>query len=77
MSDDILFTAYVRGWKAAAAGIEEPYGEAVFTPMSKEETRRAVAAMNAVVPNASERLHAQWARHWAQILRDTAETFEP
>jgi len=60
---------YTDGWLDAAGTIEEPYPPEVFTPMTSEETKRAVAAMNAAVPHASERMHAAWARHWAEILR--------
>lgn len=57
------------GWLGAAAALEEPYPEEVFTAMTQDEVRLAVAAMNAAVPYASERMHAAWARHWAEVLR--------
>ncbi len=60
---------YVQGWLDAADTLEEPYPESVFTPMTPEEVNAAVVAMNEAVPHASDRLHAAWARHWADVLR--------
>jgi hypothetical protein len=62
----------IDGWLAAAAELEAPYPEFIFTPMSPDENKQAVAAMNAAVPHASERMHAAWARHWARVLREVA-----
>lgn len=61
-----------EGWMQAAAALEEPYPEDVFTPLTDEQVREIVAAMNEAVPFASERMHASWARHWARSLRDIA-----
>lgn len=58
-----------RGYLLAAHDLAEPYPESVFTPLSADEVRDAVAAMNGAVPHASERMHAGWARHWADVLR--------
>jgi hypothetical protein len=69
-------TEFRDGWLSAADEIERPYMEEVFTPMSEEEVKAAVAAMNAVVPYASERMHAAWARHWADVLRRTVERMD-
>jgi len=60
------------GWLAAADTLSEPYPEDIFTPLSDEETRAAVAAMDGAVRHASERMHAAWARHWAEVLRKEA-----
>ena len=65
------------GVHLAAAWLEEPYPEDVFTPMTDEEVRTAVKAMNDAVPFASERLHASWARHWAGVLREQAKELKP
>jgi hypothetical protein len=61
-----------RGYLQAADDIAEPYPPEVFTPMTDDEIKVAVAAMNEAVPHASERMHAAWARHWADVLRRTA-----
>jgi hypothetical protein len=52
-----------------AAFLERPYSPDVFTPLSDEEVAEAVAAMGKVVRNASDRLHASSARHWAGWIR--------
>lgn len=67
-----VLDAYERGFRdgiaTSAEKVAEPYPEEVFTPMSKDEVKAAVAAMNEVVPHASERMHAAWARHIAKWL---------
>lgn len=60
------------GYLLAAHDLAEPYPPEVFTPMTDDEIRAAVAAMNAAVPHASERMHAAWARHWSDVLRNKA-----
>lgn len=65
------------GVHLAAAWLEEPYPEDVFTPMTTAEVLDAVKAMNEVVPHASERMHAAWARHWAGVLREQARELKP
>lgn len=60
------------GYLLAAHDLAEPYPPEVFTPMTDEEIRAAVAAMNEAVPHASERMHAAWARHWSDVLRNKA-----
>lgn len=69
--------AYHQGFLAAADKLEEPYPADVFTPMSADEVSAAVKAMNEAVPHASERMHAGWARHWADVLRLYAREIEP
>lgn len=61
--------AYVLGFKDAAEKLAEPYPEGIFMPLTDSELKAAVAAMNEAVPHASERMHAAWARHWADVLR--------
>ena len=41
----------------------DAYPVDIFTPISSAETKTAVAAANAAVRYASERLHGSWARH--------------
>lgn len=41
----------------------DTYPTEFFSPMSDDEVKRAVAAAGAEVSNASDRLHASWARH--------------
>ena len=41
----------------------DAYPVDIFTPISKDETKTAVAAANAAIRCASERLHGSWARH--------------
>jgi hypothetical protein len=65
------------GVHLAAAWLEEPYPAEVFTPMTDEEIKAAVAAMNEAVPHASERMHAAWSRHWAGVLRKQAKELKP
>jgi hypothetical protein len=60
------------GYLLAAHDLAEPYPAEVFTPMTDDEIRAAVAAMNEAVPHASERMHAAWARHWSDVLRHKA-----
>ena len=61
--------AYNRGWLAAALAVEAPYPAHIFRPLTDEEVDEVVKVMNATVPNASERMHASWARHLADVLR--------
>lgn len=61
-----------QGFMLAAQRIEEPYPETVFTPFKPDERERALEALHALGFHASERLHAEWARHWARVLRDVA-----
>jgi len=61
--------AYNRGWLAAATAVEAPYPAHIFTPLEDEEIEVVVKAMNEALPNASERMHAHWARHLADVLR--------
>lgn len=71
--------AYTReeAFNLAADKLAEPYPESVFTPLSDEEIKAAVTAMNEAVPNASDRMHAGWARHWADVLRLYGREFTP
>jgi len=62
-------TEYREGWLDAAEAVSSPYPESVFTPLEPAEVASIVAAMNTVVPNGSERMHAAWARHWGDVLR--------
>lgn len=59
---------YARGYLAAANEIAEPYPPDIpmFAPLTNEEIETAVATMGGDI---SGRLHAQWARHWADVLR--------
>ena len=66
-----------EGFVLAAETLERPYPADVFTPLSDAETKAAVAAMNEAVPHASERMHAAWARHWADVLREYASEVDP
>lgn len=53
--------------------IEAPYPPEVFKPLTNEEITRAVQAMIDVMgPSISDRLHAQWARHIAAMVRKRA-----
>jgi len=47
--------------------IVEPYPEQVFTPLSPEERATALNALHALGFHASERLHAEWARHLVKV----------
>lgn len=76
-ADAVVDAGALSGWLAAAGELEAPYPEEVFTAMSDEEVERAVAAMNAAVPYASERMHAGWARHWAKCLRESEYSARP
>jgi len=67
MADD-----FREGWLAAAEYLEQPYPADVFTPLSAEQKAVAVNALHALGFYASERLHAEWARHWAEGLRVNA-----
>ena len=67
---------FERGWRAAAEALREPYPPEVFPPLSPDEVHSIVSAMNAHFPYASERMHAMWARHWADVL-DRAEEVMP
>jgi hypothetical protein len=62
-------TEYAEGWLAAADAIANPYPVEVFPELTEDEVRRIVSVMNEAFPYASERMHAQWARHWADVLR--------
>ena len=72
-----VLDAYERGFRdgiaTSAEKIAEPYPEDIFTPMTDDEVALAVAAMNEVVPHASERMHARWARHLSLYLHDASE----
>lgn len=49
----------------------DAYPEDIFTPPTKEETRKAVAAIRKAIGNAgSDRMHASWARHILTGLRE-------
>ena len=54
-----------------AREIERPYSEDIFTPLTENEVKLACEAANNAVQDGSDRLHAQWARHWVEILRST------
>jgi len=48
--------------------LRDPYPEQFFAPLSSEEMARiAVVLKESGVRHASERLHAQWARHLADV----------
>jgi hypothetical protein len=47
--------------------IVEPYPEEVFTPLSPDERATALNALHALDFYASERLHAEWARHLVKV----------
>lgn len=47
--------------------IVEPYPESVFTPLSDDERATALNALHALGFYASERLHAEWARHLVKV----------
>lgn len=72
-SHEERFAAYRQGFVAAAEMLAEPYPVDIFTPMDEDEVKAAVAAMNEAVTHASERLHAEWARHWSKMLLAEAE----
>lgn len=49
----------------------DAYPEDIFTPLTKEETAAAVAAIRGAIGDAgSDRLHASWARHILTGLRE-------
>jgi hypothetical protein len=47
--------------------IAEPYPVEVFSPLSDDERKQALGALHALGFHASERLHADWARHLALV----------
>ena len=54
--------------------LEAPYPEDVFTPLTAEEMSGIAGSLKASgVQAASARLHAEWVRHWADVLRREIE----
>jgi hypothetical protein len=53
--------------RALLERISEPYPMSVFTPLSDEERKTALDALHALGFYASERLHAEWARHLQRV----------
>ena len=61
---------YKRGWRDAAHALGEPYPVEVFTALTSDEYEaiRAALAAHCEVAHPMDRMHAQWARHWEDVL---------
>lgn len=56
----------------ARVTLADPYPPDVFTPLTPDEVRTCVEALTACsVRNASDRLHASWARHLYTVAQHT------
>lgn len=58
--------------------VSEPYEESIFKPLTQEEVKACVKAMtdHSGIAAASDRLHAQWARHIASWIKSMGEDHE-
>ena len=63
-------TLRMREARALLLRICEPYPREVFTPLKPHERAQALNALHALGIHASERLHAEWARHLAFVQLD-------
>lgn len=61
-----LAAAEQRGRESAASEISEPYRESMFPPVSDSEMDQA---RHLCGDNLFARIHGDWARHWASIIR--------
>lgn len=50
--------------------IEAPYPEDIFPPLNDAEIAHINFSSKVAGPNAIGRLHADWARHWAKLIRE-------
>ena len=66
---------YRRGWRDAAHTLAEPYPDTFFTPLSNDEYGRIRQALfdHCDVHAPLDRMHAQWARHWSNVLLKEAD----